>query len=175
MLLVLKFSLLGFSEEFPLFLPRQGGRRSSSYDVNELSKSVGTTLGFSSMESPRIDIVESTASLVNYGTSSGTRESYPDVQKGIKLLRRTVGCLCAYSFGQLSLSVPSDMSILDAFAELLMILSSKDTRPRLVFTFQVSRMLPYNFYLGRVFSAPVGVLPSLWNYGNDQCVKCGSG
>lgn len=132
-LFVLKPSFLGFSEEFPLFLPRQGGRRSSGDDLNELSKSVGTTLGFSSMESLRIDTVESTASLVNYGTSSGTRESYPDVQKGIKLLRRSVGCLCAYSFGQLSLSVPSDMSILDAFAELLNILSSKESRSRLAF------------------------------------------
>ncbi|KAG0616840.1 hypothetical protein M758_5G145100 [Ceratodon purpureus] len=118
------------SEEFPLFLPRQGGRRSSGDDLNELSKSVRTTLGFSSMESPRIDVVESTASLVNYGTSSGTRESYPDVQKGIKLLRRSVGCLCAYGYGQLSLSVPSDMSILDAFAELLNILSLKESRSR---------------------------------------------
>lgn len=118
------------SEEFPLFLPRQGGRRSSSDNVNELSKSVGTMLGFSSMESLRIDSVESTASLVNYGTSSGTRESYPDVQKGIKLLRRSVGSLCAYSFGQLSVSVPSDMSTLDAFAELLNILSSKEARSR---------------------------------------------
>jgi hypothetical protein len=79
------------------------------------------------MESLRIDTVESTASLLNYGSA---RESYPEVQQGIKLLRRTVGCLCAYSFGQLGLSVPSDMSILDAFAELLMILSSKETRSR---------------------------------------------
>ncbi|XP_024377027.1 uncharacterized protein [Physcomitrium patens] len=117
------------SEEFPLFIPRKGGCTSSG-DDNELSKSVGSTLGFSSMESPRIDTVESTASLVNYGTSSGTRESYPDVQKGIKLLRRSVGCLCAYGFGQLSLSVPTDMSIFDAFAELLNILSSKETRSR---------------------------------------------
>lgn len=123
--------LFGFSEEFPLFIPRKGGCTSSG-DDNELSKSVGSTLGFSSMESPRIDTVESTASLVNYGTSSGTRESYPDVQKGIKLLRRSVGCLCAYGFGQLSLSVPTDMSIFDAFAELLNILSSKETRSRFV-------------------------------------------
>jgi len=126
---------LGFSEEFPLFLPRHGGRGSSGDEVFELSRSVGSNLGFSSLESPRIDTVESTASLVNYGTSSGPRESYPDVQKGIKHLRRSVGCLCAYAFGQLSLSVPPDMPIFDAFAELLIILSSKEMRSRLVFSF----------------------------------------
>ncbi|KAG0575754.1 hypothetical protein KC19_5G028300 [Ceratodon purpureus] len=118
------------SEEFPLFLPRQNGRGHSGDEGNELSKSVGSNLGFSSMESPRIETVESTASLVNYGTSSGTRESYPDVQKGIKLLRRSVGCLCAYGFGHLSLSIPSDMPILDTFAELLNTLSSKEIRSR---------------------------------------------
>jgi hypothetical protein len=127
--------IFGFSEEFPLFLPRQSGRGHSGDEANELSKSVGSNLGFSSMESPRIETVESTASLVNYGTSSGTRESYPDVQKGIKLLRRSVGCLCAYGFGHLSLPVPSDVAIFDAFAELLNILSSKEIRSRSAFLF----------------------------------------
>jgi hypothetical protein len=161
MLLVLKLLFLGVSEEFPLFLPRQGGRRSSGDDLSELSKSVGTTLGFSSMESPRIDTVESTASLVNYGTSSGTRESYPDVQKGIKLLRRSVGCLCAYGFGQLSLSVPSDMSILDAFAELLNILSSKETRSRLVLPSELLERFSCHTAstIGRVTESPSGSLP----------------
>ena len=149
-------SFWGVSEEFPLFLPRQGGRRSSGDDLNELSKSVRTTLGFSSMESPRIDVVESTASLVNYGTSSGTRESYPDVQKGIKLLRRSVGCLCAYGYGQLSLSVPSDMSILDAFAELLNILSLKESRSRSVLPSELLERLGCHpaFTIGRVLSFP---------------------
>jgi hypothetical protein len=156
MLLVLKLLFLGVSEEFPLFLPRQGGRRSSGDDLSELSKSVGTTLGFSSMET-----VESTASLVNYGTSSGTRESYPDVQKGIKLLRRSVGCLCAYGFGQLSLSVPSDMSILDAFAELLNILSSKETRSRLVLPSELLERFSCHTAstIGRVTESPSGSLP----------------
>lgn len=126
------------SEEYPLFLPRQSGRGSSSEENNELSKSSGSNLGFSSMESPRVDTIESTASLVNCGgISSGARESYPEVQKGIKILRRSVGCITAYGFGLLSLPVPPDMSIFDSFSELLSTLSSRETRTRLVSLFNL--------------------------------------
>lgn len=72
-------------------------------------------------------------SIVNYGgASSATRESHPELQKGIKLLRRSVGCICAYGFGLLSLSAPSDMPIFDALSELLTVLSMKESRTRLV-------------------------------------------
>lgn len=150
-------SFLGISEEFPLFLPRQNGRGSSEDEGNELSKSVGSNLGFSSMESPRIETVESAASLVNYGASSGARESYPDVQKGIKLLRRSVGCLCAYGFGHLSFSVPSDMAIFDAFAELLNTLSSKEVRLRSVLLFWIFTPFQFHTSVTAQFSVPAGI------------------
>lgn len=127
-----KSCLCWCSEEFPLFLPRQNGRGATGDEGYEMSKSVGSNLGFSSLESPRVDNLESTATMVNFtAASSGTRDSYPDVQKGIKHLRRSVGCLCAYAFGQLNLNVPPDMGVFDAFAELLHLLSSKEMRSRL--------------------------------------------
>lgn len=102
-----------FSEEYPLFLPRQGGWPSAGDEGS--------------------DVVGSTPSIVNYGgASSATRESHPELQKGIKLLRRSVGCICAYGFGLLSLSAPSDMPIFDALSELLTVLSMKESRTRLV-------------------------------------------
>lgn len=99
------------SEEYPLFLPRQGGWPSAGDEAS--------------------DAVGSMPSIVNYeGASSATRESHPELQKGIKLLRRSVGCICAYGFGLLSLSAPSDMPIFDALSELLTVLSMKESRTR---------------------------------------------
>ncbi|CAK9204965.1 unnamed protein product [Sphagnum jensenii] len=40
----------------------------------------------------------------------------------------SVGCICTYGFGLLSLPVPSDLSTFDAFTELLLYLSSKEAR-----------------------------------------------
>jgi hypothetical protein len=120
------------SEEYPLFLPRQGGRGGSSVDDNiELSRSAGSNLWFSSMESPRSDPLGSMGTLVNYGgASSSTRDIYPEVQRGIQILQRSVGCICTYGFGILSLPVPSDLSTFDAFSELLSSLSSKAAQTR---------------------------------------------
>ncbi|CAK9863631.1 unnamed protein product [Sphagnum jensenii] len=120
------------SEEYPLFLPRQGGRGGSSVDDNiELSRSAGSNLWFSSMESPRSDPLGSMGTLVNYGgASSSTRDIHPEVQRGIQILQRSVGCICTYGFGILSLPVPSDLSTFDAFSELLSSLSSKAAQTR---------------------------------------------
>jgi hypothetical protein len=121
------------SEEYPLFLPRQGGRRTSVDGNSELSKSVGSNFGLSSMENPRSDHLGSRGTLVNYrGASSSPRDTHPGVQWGIKNLQRSVGCICTYGFGLLSLPVPSDLSTFDAFTELLLYLSSKEARMRFV-------------------------------------------
>lgn len=134
---------LGFSEEYPLFLPRQGGWPSAGDEGS--------------------DAVGSTPSIVNYGgASSATRESHPELQKGIKLLRRSVGCICAYGFGLLSLSAPSDMPIFDALSELLTVLSMKESRTRLVTCLKT--LFSLFFFLASQFSYVFGTVNRCTNF-----------
>jgi hypothetical protein len=59
------------SEEYPLFLPRQGGHGTSVDGNSEFSKSVGNNFGLSSMENLRSVHLGSRGTLVNYrGASS---------------------------------------------------------------------------------------------------------
>jgi hypothetical protein len=121
------------SEEYPLFLPRQGGHGTSVDGNSEFSKSVGSNFGLSSMENLRSDHLGSRGTLVNYrGASSSPWDTHPGVQRGIKILQRSVGCICTYGFGLLSLPVPLDLSTFDACTELLLYLSSKEARIRFV-------------------------------------------
>jgi len=91
------------SEEYPLFLPRQGGCGTSVDGNTELSKSVGSNFWLSSMENPRSDHLGSRGTLVNYRqASSSPQDTHPGGQLGIKILERSVGCICTYGFGLLS-------------------------------------------------------------------------
>ena len=102
-------------------------------------------------------------SIVNYGgASSATRESHPELQKGIKLLRRSVGCICAYGFGLLSLSAPSDMPIFDALSELLTVLSMKESRTRLVTCLKT--LFSLLFFLASQFSYVFGTVNRCTNF-----------
>jgi hypothetical protein len=84
------------------------------------------------MENLRSVHLGSRGTLVNYrGASSSPWDAHPGVQRGIKILQRSVG-ICTYGFGLLSLPVPSDLSTFDAFTELLLYLSSKEARIRFV-------------------------------------------
>ncbi|KAL3684580.1 hypothetical protein R1sor_002602 [Riccia sorocarpa] len=122
-------------EEYPLFLPRENG--ASVEDPNHGGASSQSNVNLSFTEGSRSfgRELDADASLVRCSSSSlsGTstsREVYRDVQKGIKMLKRSVACINTYGYRLLSLAVPSDLSTFEAFAELLAILTSKEPRAR---------------------------------------------
>ncbi|KAL2652735.1 hypothetical protein R1flu_020863 [Riccia fluitans] len=122
-------------EEYPLFLPRENG--AGAEDLNHTGNNGQSNLNLSFTEGSRSFNREADgdASLVRCSSSSvsgssPSREVYKDVQKGIRMLKRSVACINVYGYRLLSLPVPSDLSTFEAFAELLSILTSKEPRPR---------------------------------------------
>ncbi|KAJ7549409.1 hypothetical protein O6H91_07G052700 [Diphasiastrum complanatum] len=115
------------SEEYPLFLPQKSSRPTVAEVGLENSSSDS---GFLSLEKPSYEEsghrgMSSTASI-----STRPHEMHKDVQKGIKLLKRSIACVVAYGYDLFSLPVPSNLSTYEAFAELLSLFSSKEGRSR---------------------------------------------
>ncbi|XP_061339563.1 uncharacterized protein LOC133286191 [Gastrolobium bilobum] len=113
-----------FSNEYPLFIPRQN--YCSTGGENSWSDRSSSNFGVASMESerrPRLD--SSGSSSFNYSlASSHSVQTHKDLQKGISLLKKSVACIIAHCYNSLCLDVPSGASTFEAFAKLLATLSS---------------------------------------------------
>jgi hypothetical protein len=117
------------SEEYPLFLPGE----STNEETREIGRkaSSGIDFGFSTMDGSRSNILDNSVHSPRSNSSAGgPRETHKDLQRGIKLLKRSVACINAYGFALLSMPVPSDMSTFEVFSELLATLVSKEPRGR---------------------------------------------
>ncbi|KAJ0025820.1 hypothetical protein Pint_08273 [Pistacia integerrima] len=110
------------SNEYPLFIPRQNYCSTSGEAWDKSSSNFGVT----SMESekrPNLDC--SRSSSFNYTAASPhSVETHMDLQKGISLLKKSVACITAYCYNSLCLDPPSEASTFEAFAKLLVTLSS---------------------------------------------------
>eukprot|EP00249_Psilotum_nudum_P017219 c26217_g1_i1 orf=652-1590(+) len=117
------------SEEFQLFIPQQSCGLADENIISEMGTSYVKFSKLESLGKERLD--GSSMGGSRHGSCSLTNsEAVKDVQKGLKLLKSSVGCLTAYGFSLLSLPVPSNMSTFEAFAELMALLSAKDVRTR---------------------------------------------
>ncbi|CAL9048612.1 unnamed protein product [Musa banksii] len=107
------------SKEYPLFISRQNfcpsivEESSSNYDL-------------SSMESERKPYLDTSRSgSFSYSCASPhSLETHMDLQKGISLLKKSVACITTCCYNSLCLDVPSEASTFEAFAKLLVALSS---------------------------------------------------
>uniref|UniRef100_M4F9U8 UV radiation resistance protein/autophagy-related protein 14 n=1 Tax=Brassica campestris TaxID=3711 RepID=M4F9U8_BRACM len=117
--------VLGRTNEYPLFIPRQNYCTTSV--ENSWTDKNSSNFGIASMDSDRKEArLDSTGrNSFNYSSASPhSVESHRDLQKGIALLKKSVACLTAYCYNSLSLEVPPETSTFDAFAKLLATLSS---------------------------------------------------
>lgn len=117
------------SGEYPLFVPPQCGAHLEEQAFSDNGTSI---MGFSTIEGTgegRLEDGHSSSS--RYGSSSlQTLEMHTEVHKGIKLLKRSVGCVSSYGFNQLLSSMSSSMTTFKVLAELMILLSSKEVRLR---------------------------------------------
>ncbi|XP_024542663.1 uncharacterized protein LOC112350552 isoform X1 [Selaginella moellendorffii] len=116
------------SEEYPLFLPRKGERVKLSSDgkadKSGKSDSHASSSGssFLSLEKPRF---------LKLGSSESTQsDSDRDVRQAVKLLKRSVSCICVYGYAMLGVPMPSTLPTFETFMELLALLSSKESKTR---------------------------------------------
>lgn len=132
-----------FSNEYPLFIPRQN--YCSTSGENSWSDKSSSNFGVASMESdrrPRLD--SSSSSSFNYSlASSHSVQTHKDLQKGISLLKKSVACVTSYCYNSLCLDVPSEASTFEAFAKLLATLSSSK-EVRSVFSLKMARSRYYH-------------------------------
>ncbi|CAL9179891.1 unnamed protein product [Musa hybrid cultivar] len=112
------------SKEYPLFIPRQNFCSSSG--ENSWSDRSSSNFGVASVELERKPCLESSrSSSFNYSSASPhSFETHKDLQKGISLLKKSVACITAYCYNSLCLDVPPEASTFEAFAKLLVALSS---------------------------------------------------
>lgn len=120
------------SEEYPLFLPRENGAAEELGHSSSSSHSLGLSLTEGSRSANRDMDVDASLVRCSTSSSSSSKETHKDVQKGIKMLKRSVASVNVYGYNLLSMQVPSDLSTFESFAELLSILISKEPRARLV-------------------------------------------
>ncbi|KAH7277498.1 hypothetical protein KP509_39G054200 [Ceratopteris richardii] len=116
------------SGEYPLYT----AKKFSLSDENTFSDNGASIMGFSNIEGigeERIEIGYDSS--YKYGSSSVQNlEMHAAVQKGIKLLKQSVGCITYYGFNELLPSSPSNMTTLQAFSELLHLLSEREVKLR---------------------------------------------
>ncbi|KAJ7570678.1 hypothetical protein O6H91_01G131100 [Diphasiastrum complanatum] len=117
------------SEEYPLFVPRKGSQSGVSVESIRLEKSSSNS-GYLSLEKPSYDESSDRGMSSIALISTRPQEMHNDVEKGMKLLNRSVTCILTYGYDLFSLPVPSNLSTYEAFAELLSIFSSKEARLR---------------------------------------------
>lgn len=117
------------SGELPLFMVANGGRSSEEHTFSDRGTSI---MGFSTIETIGEDRPGDGFDISpRYGSSSMQNlEMHTAVQKGIKLLKRSVVCVTAYGFNELLPSSPSSMATFQAFSELMNLLSSKEIKLR---------------------------------------------
>ncbi|KAG6549138.1 hypothetical protein Mapa_009364 [Marchantia paleacea] len=117
-------------EEYPLFLPRENGAAEELGHSSSSSHSLGLSLTEGSRSANRDMDVDASLVRCSTSSSSSSKETHKDVQKGIKMLKRSVASVNVYGYNLLSMQVPSDLSTFESFAELLSILISKEPRAR---------------------------------------------
>ncbi|KAF5739707.1 hypothetical protein HS088_TW12G00917 [Tripterygium wilfordii] len=110
------------SNEYPLFIPRQN--YCSTRGENSWTDRSSSNFGVASMESEKRPHLDSSISFNYSAASPHSVETHKDLQKGISLLKKSVACITAYCYNSLSLDVPSEASTFEAFARLLVTLSS---------------------------------------------------
>eukprot|EP00250_Pteridium_aquilinum_P008733 c1816_g1_i1 orf=342-1739(+) len=117
------------SGEYPLFIAALGSGLAEEHSFSDRGTSI---MGFSTIESTGEGrLGDGRASTSRYGSSSmQTLEIHREVQKGIKLLKRSIVCISSYGFNELLPTMPSNMTTFQAFAELLTLLSSKEVKLR---------------------------------------------
>lgn len=117
------------SIEYPLYIPQHSCTSSEDHIFPDKGTSI---LGFSSTEDPGTGSLEdgNLRSPRYEGDYLQSMETHKEVQKGIKLLKRSVACVSSYGFNLLLSSVPPNMTTFQAFAELMTLLSSKEVRQR---------------------------------------------
>ncbi|KAI5071498.1 hypothetical protein GOP47_0013749 [Adiantum capillus-veneris] len=117
------------SGEYPLFILANGSSSSNEHTFSDKGTSI---MGFSTIESIGEDRPgDGYDNSPRYGSSSVQNlEMHTAVQKGIKLLKRSVVCVTSYGFNELLPASPSNMTTFQAFAELMNLLSSKDVKLR---------------------------------------------
>ena len=137
---------LVFSNEYPLFIPRQN--YCSTGGENSWSERSSSNFGVASVESERRHRLDSSGSTsFNYSlASSHSVQTHKDLQKGISLLKKSVACITAYCYNSLCLDVPSEASTFEAFAKLLATLSSSK-EVRSVFSLKMPRSRYYIYFL----------------------------
>lgn len=108
------------SKEYPLFILHQNFF-SSGVDISWSDRS-SSNFGVASVESDRKPYLG--AGSCNFGVASV--EIHIDLQKGISLLKKSVACITAYVNDSLGLNIPSEVSTFEAFARLLVALSSQE-------------------------------------------------
>lgn len=126
-ILFLNFLIEGdefYSNEYPLFIPRQ--TYSSTSGENSWSDKCSSSFGVASLESERKSHLSSLeSSSFSYPSAPPhSIETHKNLQKGIALLKKSVACVTSYCYNSLSLDVPSEASTFEAFAKLLATLSS---------------------------------------------------
>ncbi|XP_038716076.1 uncharacterized protein LOC120009527 isoform X2 [Tripterygium wilfordii] len=110
------------SNEYPLFIPRQN--YCSTRAENSWTDRGSSNFGVDSMESEKRPHLDSSITFKYSTASPHSVETHKDLQKGISLLKKSVACITAYCYNSLSLDVPSEASIFEAFTRLLATLSS---------------------------------------------------
>ncbi|KAK9134346.1 hypothetical protein Syun_013676 [Stephania yunnanensis] len=112
------------SNEYPLFMLRQnccfpGGE-------NSWTDRSSSNFGVASMESEKKPYLDSVGgvSFNHHPTCPHLVENHKDLQKGISLLKKSVACITAYCYNSLFLDGLSEASTFEAFAKLLIMLSS---------------------------------------------------
>ncbi|KAG6602709.1 hypothetical protein SDJN03_07942, partial [Cucurbita argyrosperma subsp. sororia] len=129
------------SNEYPLFIPRQ--TYSSTSGENSWSDKCSSSFGVASLESERkLHLSSLESSSFSYPSAPPhSIETHKNLQKGIALLKKSVACVTSYCYNSLSLDVPSEASTFEAFAKLLVTLSSSK-EVRSVFSLKMASSRP---------------------------------